>query len=738
MKKFFLFLLILIVLLIVGLVVFLMMFDPNSYRPYLTQKLSESLGRPVTIGQMEIKKSMIPTIKIHDIQIANPAPFTAEKPLISIDSAEATLAIAPLFSKRVEVQNIKANKLNLNLIQQGNRNNWTMEKQSTSHPKTPAKKDSWQIRVDSIAAQNISLSYQKADQEYQLNLSDFSLKQLKVFSVTATLLDQTFKITATVDDLLKLMRRDPDYLFNIEAVGAGMTVKLTGSIGDINTLKNLLFNVDVSGASLKQTLETFGIKNRSIPAQPFALATVLQGDLIEFNVTKLDLSLGGNKLKAGFTGSLETLTDNPVLNLSGRLALSDWTLGQVWGLHPFTIDTEFSASRTEVNLKSFLYQASRTDLQASGKVLLNKQKPDLTLNISSEYLNLQDILQMEDSSYPDAAMGGQSAKAWVVPDVQIPLGFLQSFDGVVSIAMPHWQLTDQIIGYLGKAGVISVKNGVLTTNGFRLNILGGNIVADVVANSNNGQSFSLKMQGAELNLNDLKALNNVIKNATADFSVDVQATGSSLKEILSSVSGDLELEVPKGTIIDQWFNNDVVEVLGGRKKRTVNFSTSDQVNELLCGVIKVQIQNGEIKAQNNIALETPHVGFLIGGNIRLSDLWVDLSMRPIIYNKQQTIAGKILNTATSAIRVIGNMPILRPEPDTTQVVSALLDNRSLQPYQTCAKVLGRSSKGERTAEAKKLQMLPEPTVVEEPKQKPQTPQELLKQQLLESLTQVVQ
>ena len=739
MKKFLLFLLGLIVLAIIAAVIFLMTFDLNSYREYITEKVSETLGRPVTIGHMELKMSMIPTVKINNIKIANPEKFSEEDPLISIDSAEATMAIAPLFSKRIEVQEVKAGTIHLNLIQQGARNNWTIEVgKKQAQPKQEAKKESeWQTRVDSISAKNVTVAYKNGDKNYKLDVSDFSFKQLTVLSLTVVWNEMPFKITARVDDVLKFMKKEPDYVFNIEVVGIGSTVKLEGSIGDTTTFKKLLLNAEISGTSLKQTLEELGIRNAAIPAQPFVLSTVLQGDLSKFDLTKLNLSLGGNKLKANFTGTLDSLTRQPEIGMKGKIVLADWTLGQVWGIQPFNADLEFDLTKTEVVLKKFLYQAGRSDVQLAGKVVLGKTRPDIALNIYSEYFNLQDMLQTKEAAY-QAPTTAQKKKNISIPNIPVPLNFLKSFDGVFSVSMPHLQVTDQIVGYLGKNGVVSVKDGVLTTNGFRFSILGGDIVANMVADSNNGQKFALKMTGSNFDLNNVKTLNDVVKDAVMDFSVDVTAVGDTTHKIISSLNGNLEVEIPQGVIIDQFFNNDIVEVLGGRKKRSVSYSTADQVNELLCGVVKVKIQNGEIKAQNNIALETPHVGFMIGGDIRLTDLWVSLSLKPVLYQVKQTAADKILNAARRSVRVIGNIPNVKFEADTTEAIKGFLEQETFKPYQACTKVLGRKSKGQSRTEAKKLQMLPEPVAAEEPEKKPKTTKEQLKQQLLESLTQALQ
>ena len=68
MKKFLLIVLGVILLLVIGVAVFLLTFDLNSYRQMISTKMTEALGREVSIGKLEMKLSLIPTIKIKNIQ----------------------------------------------------------------------------------------------------------------------------------------------------------------------------------------------------------------------------------------------------------------------------------------------------------------------------------------------------------------------------------------------------------------------------------------------------------------------------------------------------------------------------------------------------------------------------------------------------------------------------------------------------------------------------------------------
>ena len=255
MKKFLLIVLGIIVLLTVGVAVFLLTFDLNSYRQMITAKMTETLGREVSIGKLEMKLSLIPTIKIKNIQINNPAHFVADKHILTVDTAEATLAVAPLLSHRLEIRNIDLGNAEITFIQKGAQNNWTFGTSKKEKELTPTSKtgNNWQTRIDSISARSVKVNYQNG-KEYTVHISDFSLKQLKVFSLTTTVSGKPFKITGTLDDLLELVAQKDDYLFNLVVEGADMTAKISGSIGDTKTFTNLFLKAEMTGNDVKKTL----------------------------------------------------------------------------------------------------------------------------------------------------------------------------------------------------------------------------------------------------------------------------------------------------------------------------------------------------------------------------------------------------------------------------------------------------------------------------------------------------
>jgi len=355
MKKLFLILLGLIAILITAATIFLVMFDLNSYRETIMEKATEALGRPVTIGSLNIKKSLIPTIEVRNVAIGNPAGMTSDKPFLTIDNLDATLAVIPLFSKKVEIQRISLGNTTLNLIAQNGHQNWVFAQKDNrrAEPVSAANaksRNEWlsKTRIDSISARNLHVVYQSGQTKEEMDFSGLSIKQLKVFSLSATVNSIPFKISGMVNNLMDLVMQKPEYMFNLDVLGADMSIKLSGNIGDTQNFKNLYLKAEASGNSLRQTLEQFNVAARTVPSQSFTGTLELQGELDDMQINRLQVILGGNKLQADYTGSFMRKATQFSVDMTGTTALKDRSLGQFWGIQPFTADMTFTVTPEEI------------------------------------------------------------------------------------------------------------------------------------------------------------------------------------------------------------------------------------------------------------------------------------------------------------------------------------------------------------------------------------------------------
>lgn len=92
MKKILVLLLVLFILASVGLAVFLFTFDADRYRPVVTQKISEALGRPVQLGKIALAWQDGLALSFERFSL----PSQDEVPAFSVERAYAQIRLAPL------------------------------------------------------------------------------------------------------------------------------------------------------------------------------------------------------------------------------------------------------------------------------------------------------------------------------------------------------------------------------------------------------------------------------------------------------------------------------------------------------------------------------------------------------------------------------------------------------------------------------------------------------------------
>ena len=107
MRKLFIGLGVLIILLVAALFILPGLIPASVYKDKITEQVSNTLGREVTIAG-EVKLSILPTImaKADRVTIANEDGFS-DQPFATMDSLQARVKLWPLFRKQVEISEFK-------------------------------------------------------------------------------------------------------------------------------------------------------------------------------------------------------------------------------------------------------------------------------------------------------------------------------------------------------------------------------------------------------------------------------------------------------------------------------------------------------------------------------------------------------------------------------------------------------------------------------------------------------
>ena len=182
-KKIIIALVSLIVLLIVAVGIFLATFDLNHYREFAEKKLSLILDRPVQIGAMHTKLSLIPTIEISNFRILDSK--ENPNPILEIPQMDATLKMVPLIKNfQVDIQKIDVLLVSVNLTnmtfkdkkQESQKNQQTENEKKEANPKHTLDLNNFWIK--NITVNRTLLRFMNKGEKDAIELNNLVIKDL--------------------------------------------------------------------------------------------------------------------------------------------------------------------------------------------------------------------------------------------------------------------------------------------------------------------------------------------------------------------------------------------------------------------------------------------------------------------------------------------------------------------------------------------------------------------------------
>lgn len=113
-----------LVLIILAAVLLPRFFDPNDFRGQIADTVLEKTGRELNI-EGDLKLSVIPWlgVSIGRTSLSND-PAYGDAPMLAVEDASVGVKLMPLFSRRIEVSEIRLDGLRLNLVRDARGSNW--------------------------------------------------------------------------------------------------------------------------------------------------------------------------------------------------------------------------------------------------------------------------------------------------------------------------------------------------------------------------------------------------------------------------------------------------------------------------------------------------------------------------------------------------------------------------------------------------------------------------------------
>ncbi|MEQ1813044.1 MAG: AsmA family protein [Candidatus Nitrotoga sp.] len=222
-------------------------FNPNDYKPRIIQLMQEKKQRTLKLDG-DIKLTLFPNIGAN-IDRVSISEFQSMQNFATVESVQVSLALLPLFSRQVVVNQVAINGLNAKLIKYKNGKTNIDDLLSTDEKKDEAAKGeavksesaSPPVKFDiaAVSLQNLSLSYLDEASNAQYEVKKLNLKTGRIASGVPIKLDLDALIKANKPRLDLIARVQGNLLFNLEAEQFGvqnLNVQVNGNALDISNL----------------------------------------------------------------------------------------------------------------------------------------------------------------------------------------------------------------------------------------------------------------------------------------------------------------------------------------------------------------------------------------------------------------------------------------------------------------------------------------------------------------------
>ena len=639
---------------IISLYLFLLFVDINNFKTPIEKEVSEILNREVVIDRMNLKMSLTPTFRIRGVRIKNEKGFDEEL-FAKVDEAELSFAVVPLFKGIFQVDELLLNGVNVSLEEKDGKNNWSFKKavtfETTEKKATVSKKEKTpplvlsRLNLREVSVKNAEVSYLGPDKKERLLIQNLAVTNMKDVFVELLYQENVISVSLTVPEFLNAVSSGEVNNFNLNIKGLGGEFNVTGIIQNIYTLKGIKVISNGAVSNLNKTLYLILKEKISsmVPEKPLQLSFRLTGDFPNLKIENLKSNL---KDTASLVFNLEAknLLNDPNVSLNGNFSFDSKEVTKKYGIQPITAEFDLLYGKKAFSLNKLDILVNKSDLHLSANVDFTKTIPFVKADISSDYFSISD-LQVKDQS-KNVFSEKKDQKTISKENEKLDLSFLKRINGEAKISFSNLKLVEGINAYHKGFFNVSLNDGLLIVNPFRVDLLSGEIVGVLQVNAKNQiPLISTHIKGTGLKPSEIESVKPHVKDMPVDVDAVLTASGVTVTDILSSLTGNVQAEITSGIIVNKWFNSLPGVIKNMPKNSAFSYSGTDMESNITCAAAKLTIENGVIKSDKNLAIETPMLNITVSGDVDLSKEYLSLSLLPSLNQSSSGSLNKKLSFA---------------------------------------------------------------------------------------------
>ncbi|HEX6997565.1 MAG TPA: AsmA family protein [Gammaproteobacteria bacterium] len=526
-----------VVLVVAALVAVGLLVDPNDYKDQITAAVARATGRELTLtGDLDLE--LFPTVRIAvgEASLSN-APGFGDQPFARIASAELAVAILPLLSRRIEVDEARLSGLELNLARDAQgRNNWQdMAGGQAPQAQAPAPEQGGgapDIALDAgaIEIENARVTWSDAASGSRWELTDFDMEAEGFGPGRAFPLEMSFalagedvnvRVTSAMQATISLA--DNAYrLADLDVQIAGTGPGWPGGAGQAN------LRVAALGANLND--ETLSLEGLELEALGLGVSGNLRGTELLSN-----LALSGDveiaefnprDLLQAFEIALETADPDALARASAR--------------------AEFVYDANQVGLRNMSLQLDDSELTGEVGMRGEQLRFDLAVN------------QINIDRYLPPPAEGEAAPAedeGSLDEVDLPLEALRTLNAEGRLALEQTRFIGLTL--TGASFALSARDGRVSLVPQAM-LYGGQYSGEVTLEVQADAARATLVQQLE-NVDMLPLgrdlLDSEMVSGTGTLTLDLASTGSNLGQMRRDLDGDVSFTLRDGAWegFDLWY-----------------------------------------------------------------------------------------------------------------------------------------------------------------------------------------
>lgn len=579
-----------IILAIVGYI-FIKNFDLNKYKSYASEMVEQELGRKLAInGDASIGISLVPTIVINDVTLANPD-WAKNKDMLAVKQLEVKFAILPLIKKQIVIDKVNVIHPEINLeVSSSGQASWDFSNTAKADVKAAVKDKTPQQPVTVDAVKNNPAAVMLAGfVAKKVSIENGLLQYYDAKTKSNTIL-QINNLTMKAPSSDEKMTADFDVVYNKEKVKGSL------ELGALNTLME------------------------AKKAYPFKLTAEALGINIAVNGNAEDI------MKAP-RYALEANIYNP----AGNMNAPETTLKT-----KINGDTKQATAQIEVlNIVNNLITGKAT-AQWSGNV------PQIDVDLKSNAINLQNFSQNSNFAFILPQMISEAQASSLVPETAIPYKELKQVNAKANLSVGKLVIAPGM-----EADNITVtatlKNGLLNVNPLKLKFGGGTLDASMTLNADS-QSVTFKALTKNMQLQHLYhefAIAGtddfgVIDGGNVDVDIALDGRGATYRQVVQNLNGSFIAIVGASKLqtgkLQFMSGNFITQLL-----HALNIDTSKKREmDLTCAVVRADFVKGKATFPKGIAFDAKQLALVADGKVNLLNDKIDFAIKPF--------SGKLVDT----------------------------------------------------------------------------------------------